>query len=294
MQFHGPIIRPQTDADSLFIEITAGCTHNSCTFCNFYKNTPLWVASNEEIEQQLIEAKKQIPYVRKIWASGGNPYALSTKRLIEIGDLFRKYYPEARVSTYARIDDFKRKSVKDIRLIKEHGIDEIMIGIETGDDEALAFVDKGYTAEDIVTQCHKLDEAGVTYRMIYLGGLLGKGKLVESARKSAAVLNQIHPYYMIYTNVAVLPGTKLYDQMVSGEYTEATELERLKEMRELIADLTIPITVDSGTAASSIFLQAQLPRDKKAALAALDKVIRNFSSKEEHALSARRAAMRSV
>ncbi|MGN0070938.1 MAG: radical SAM protein, partial [Atopobiaceae bacterium] len=234
MEWHGPIIRPQTDADSLFIEVTAGCTHNSCTFCNFYKDTPLWVATDDEIEEQLQEAKREIPRVSKIWASGGNPFALSAKRLIGIGDLFRKYYPEATVSTYARIDDFKRKSVDDLKEIKAHGIDEVMIGIETGDDEALAFVNKGYTAADIVRECQKLDEAGFAYRMIYLGGLLGAGRLVESAKRSAEVLNQIHPYYMIYTNVAVLPGTKLFDQKLSGEFTEATEKERLQEMRELI------------------------------------------------------------
>ncbi|MGN0287424.1 MAG: hypothetical protein ACI4B6_07130 [Atopobiaceae bacterium] len=182
----------------------------------------------------------------------------------------------------------------DLRQIKAHGIDEVMIGIETGDDEALEFVNKGYTAADIVRECHKLDEAGFTYRMIYLGGLLGAGKLAESAKRSAEVLNQIHPYYMIYTNVAVLPGTQLFDQKLSGEFTEATEKERLQEMRELINDLDIDITVDSGTAASSIFLKAHLPEDKREAVAALDKVIANFSDREEKALHARRASMLSV
>ena len=294
MEWHGPIVRPQTDADSLFIEVTAGCTHNRCTFCNFYKDTPLWIASNEQVEEQLKEAKQQLPHVHKIWASGGNPFALPTKRLIELGDLFRTYYPQARVSTYARINDFRRKSIDDLRAIKEHGIDEVMIGIETGDDEALTFVNTGYTAVDIVRECQKLDKAGLTYRMIYLGGLLGAGKLVESARKSAEVFNQIHPYYMIYTNVSVLPGTKLYDQMLSGEFTEATEKERLQEMRELIANLDNQIVVDSGTAASSIYFKANLPHDKQEAVTALDRIIADFNDEQERALHSRRAAMMSV
>ena len=169
-----------------------------------------------------------------------------------------------------------------------------MIGIETGDDEALTFVNKGYTAVDIVRECQKLDKAGLTYRMIYLGGLLGAGKLVESARKSAEVFNQIHPYYMIYTNVSVLPGTKLYDQMLSGEFTEATEKERLQEMRELIANLDNQIVVDSGTAASSIYFKANLPHDKQEAVTALDRIIADFNDEQERALHSRRAAMMSV
>ena len=117
-------------------------------------------------------------------------------------------WPDARISTYAIISDFKRKSVEDIKRIKAHGLDEIMIGIETGDDDVLKFVNKGYTAQDMTDTGHKTDEAGITYRMIYLGGLAGKGKLASSAKKSAKVFNQIHPYYMILTNVTVLSGTK--------------------------------------------------------------------------------------
>ena len=139
--------------------------------------------------------------------------------------------PASRISTYATISDFHQKSVEDIKRIKAHGLDEIMIGIETGDDEVLSFVNKGYTAQDILDAGKKMDEAGITYRMIYLGGLAGKGKLVESAKKSAKIFNQIHPYYMMLTNVSVLPGTKLYQQMMAGEWTEATEKKNIIEYK---------------------------------------------------------------
>ena len=117
MEFHGPIIRPQTDADSVFIEVTVGCTHNSCSFCNFYKDTPFYVAPIEQVEKNLQEAKVVYPNARKIWASGGNPFALSSDKLISLGHLFKKYFPKAVVSTYARIDDLFRKSVEDIGLV---------------------------------------------------------------------------------------------------------------------------------------------------------------------------------
>lgn len=294
MEFHGPIIRPQTDADSVFIEVTAGCTHNSCTFCNFYKDTPFWVAPISQVEENLQQAVKLWPGAKKVWASGGNPFALSTNKLVALGDLIRKYFPNARVSTYARIDDFYRKSVEDIRKIKEHGIDEVMIGIESGDDDVLAAVNKGYTAEDIVRECQKLDRAEMTYRMIYLGGLAGAGKLEESARKSAKILNQIHPYYMILTNVSILPGTTLYQQMMRGEFVEASEKERLREIRTLIANLNNPITIDSATAASSIYFKAELPGDKEVILKELDRFIDEFSDEKETQLHTRRKSMLSV
>ena len=294
MHFHGPIIRPQTDADSLFIEVTAGCSHNACTFCNFYKDTPFMVAPLSQIEEDLREAKREWPNAKSIWASGGNPFVLSTEKQIAVWDLMKKYYPDARISTYATISDFKQKSVEDIKKIKAHGLDEIMIGIETGDDDVLSFVNKGYTAQDILDAGKKMDEAGITYRMIYLGGLAGKGKLVESAKKSAQIFNQIHPYYMMLTNVSVLPGTKLYNQMQAGEWTEATEKERIEEIRTLIAELNIPITINSGTSTSSVRFEVTLPQEKEQILSELDKTIDQFDEQTEAALAQWRHSMRAV
>lgn len=294
MHFHGPIIRPQTDADSLFIEVTAGCSHNACTFCNFYKDTPFMVAPLSQIEEDLKEAKREWPNAKSIWASGGNPFVLSTEKQIAVWDLMKKYYPDARISTYATISDFKQKSVEDIKKIKAHGLDEIMIGIETGDDDVLSFVNKGYTAQDILDAGKKMDEAGITYRMIYLGGLAGKGKLVESAKKSAQIFNQIHPYYMMLTNVSVLPGTKLYNQMQAGEWTEATEKERIEEIRTLIAELNIPITINFGTSTSSVRFEVTLPQEKEQILSELDKTIDQFDEQTEAALAQWRHSMRAV
>ena len=294
MHFHGPIIRPQTDADSLFIEVTAGCSHNACTFCNFYKDTAFMVAPLSQIEEDLKEAKREWPNAKSIWASGGDPFVLSTEKQIAVWDLMKKYYPDARISTYATISDFKQKSVEDIKNIKAHGLDEIMIGIETGDDDVLSFVNKGYTAQDILDAGKKMDEAGITYRMIYLGGLAGKGNLVESAKKSAEIFNQIHPYYMMLTNVSVLPGTKLYDQMQAGEWTEATEKERIEEIRTLIAELKIPITINSGTSTSSVRFEVTLPQEKEQILSALDKTIDQFDEQTEAELARWRHSMRAV
>lgn len=294
MHFHGPIIRPPTDAASLFIEVTAGCSHNACTFCNFYKDTPFMVAPLSQIEADLKEAKRDWPDAKNIWASGGNPFVLSTEKQIEVWELIKRYYPDARISTYAIISDFKNKSVEDIKKIKEHGLDEIMIGIETGDDEVLRFVNKGYTAADILEAGRKMDEAGITYRMIYLGGLAGKGKLVESAKRSAKIFNQIHPYYMMLTNVSVLPGTKLFEQMQAGQWVEASEKERIEEIRTLLNELQIPITVNSGTSTSTVRFEVKLPEERQEILAQLDGVLDKFDDKTENALRRWRHSQRAV
>lgn len=294
MHYNGPIVRPHTDTDRIILEVTTGCTHNCCTFCNFYEGVPFGVAPVSQIEEDLREASRRWPNAKTIWAAGGNPFCLSTEKLIELGELIRKYFPSIHVSTYARVDDIFRKSVEDIQRIKDHGIDDIMIGIESGDDEVLSFVNKGYTAADIVRECKKLDQTTMTYRLIYLGGLAGKGKLVDSALKSAAVINQTHPISMNMTSVTLLPNTKLYEQMMRGEFVEASELERLKEIRTLVANLNNDIYLDNTTSANSIYFTAKLPEEKETIVRELDHLIETFTAEKETTLSARRSSMRSV
>jgi len=294
VHFNGPVVRPGTDADSVFVEVTVGCTHDGCTFCNFYEGFPFRVAPLSQVEADLKEASSIDPHARRAWASGGNPFALSVAKLEELAKLFKQYLPEANIATYARIPDFYHKSVADIRYLSSLGINDIVIGIESGDDEVLEHVRKGYTAADIVRECKKLEEAGMTYRIIYLGGLGGRGKGVQNAVASAQVLNQIHPTYMFLTNVSILPGTELYEEMRSGAFEEASEMERFQELRALIANLNNTVTVDSANAASSVYFQADLPEDKELLLAKLDRLIGNFTAAQEAALHERRSMMRSV
>lgn len=294
MHYHGPIVRPFTDADSLMLEVTVGCTHNSCTFCNFYQGYPFRVAPLSQIEADLQEAAAYEPNLKEIWAAGGNPYALSTQQLKTIGNLIRKYFPQARISTYARIDDLCRKSVAEMRELKAAGFEDVVIGIESGYDPALKFVNKGYEAKDILTGCQRLEAAGVDYRIIYLGGLAGKGKGEEAALASAKIINQLHPYYMYLSTVAILPDTKLYQQIVHHEFAEASERERFQEFRTLIANMDNHIVVDSRSVANMMPFVVELPRDKAKTLAMLDKVINSMDEEDEEALHERRSRLTAV
>ena len=170
MHYHGPIVRPQTDADSIFVEVTVGCTHNNCTFCNFYDGYPFRVAPLSQVEADLQEAAANFPHAKKVWASGGNPFALSVNKLATLAKLFKKYLPEAIISTYARVDDITSKSVDDLKMLRELGFEILVLGIETGDDDVLTHVKKGYTSEDILRECKKIESAGIAWRVIYLGG----------------------------------------------------------------------------------------------------------------------------
>ena len=256
MHYNGPVIRPQTDADSVFIEVTVGCTHDSCTFCNFYDGYPFRVAPLEQVEADLKEAAQYNPHAKKVWASGGNPYALSTEKLAVLAKLFKKYLPEGRISTYARVDDLLRRSVEDMRYLKQLGFEDIVVGIESGDDEVLAHTKKGYTAADILEGCKKLEQAGVDYRVIYLGGLAGHGKAHESAK--------------------------------------VTERERLDEFRTLLANMNNEIVVFSATSTNSMPFVVHMPFEKAEIVQKLDAAIDSMTDEKEARIVESRHRMTSV
>lgn len=294
MHYNGPIVRPQTDANSVFIEVTIGCSHDGCTFCNFYNEFPFRVAPLEHVEADLKEASIRWPDAKNVWASGGNPYALSTNKLARLAELFRQYMPQAKISTYAHIKDLLRKSVDDMKYLKNLGFGDLVIGVESGDDDVLKDTNKGYTSADILEGCHRLDKAGVSYRIIYLGGLAGKGKGVESAIKSAGIINQINPYYMYLTTASVLPDTKLYEQMINGEFVEESEKERLEEFHMLITLMDKEIGVFSQTSTVTVPFVCQLPRDRERVLTILEQAINSITDEDEKRILDYRRKMTTV
>ncbi len=294
MHYNGPIVRPQTDADSLFIEVTVGCTHNRCKYCNFYDGYPFSVAPIAQIEADLIEASKRYPNARKIWANGGNPYALSADKLIAIGTLIKQYFPNSRISTYARVDDITRKSVEEIRQVKDAGFEDLLIGFETGDDEVLAYVNKGYAAEDILTGCKRLEEAGVDYRMIYLGGLAGQGNCKESARKTARLLNQLHPYLIYLNSVSILPGTQLYKDREAKRFYEAGEKELMEELIELLEHMENDIYVFAAPNTTPMSLFVNLQENKPELLAKMRRLADSMAGSQGEEMAGRRKKSTSI
>lgn len=294
MHYNGPIVRPPTDAYSLMLEVTVGCSHNQCRFCNFYQGYPFKMAPLSQIEEDLIEVSRIRPDLKEVWAVGGNPYVLSVSRLEKIALLIRKYLPQAHISTYARVTDLMNKSVDDLCYLKQLGFEDLLIGIESGDDEALTFMNKGYLSCDILQQLKKLEEADVDYRVIYLGGIAGKGKCKESAVKTAQLLNQLHPYMIFLTTVAILPDTPLKQDVEKGLFKEPGELERIEELKTLVEHLENEIYVYARSVSSAVDFTGYLPKDKETILNYLKDVIDHFNENDELKVKQRRKQLKSV
>ncbi len=293
MHYTGTIWRPPYEASSLLLEVTAGCTHHRCKFCTLYNDLPFKfrMSSLGDVESDLQEAQiwstdpvamltarlQGLPRperIQRIFLVGANPFVLKYERLMTIADLIQKYIPSVKtIGCFARITDITLKSDEELASLHRAGYDGLTIGIETGDDEALRFMNKGYTAADIVNQCRRLDQASIHYSFFYLVSISGAGRGEIGAKATADVCNQLHPSLIGVNMLTIYPDSELYQEMQRGNWKEAGEIEKYKEIRTLLENLEIPTQFAALGASNAFQLQGALPEDKDALAAALDKII---------------------
>ena len=293
MHYTGTIWRPPYEASSLLLEVTAGCTHHSCKFCTLYNDLPFKFRMSplEDVESDLQEAQlwstdpiamltarlQGLPRperIQRTFLVGANPFVLKYERLMAIADLIQKYVPSVKtIGCFARITDVTTKSDEELASLHRAGYDGLTIGIETGDDEALRFMNKGYTAADIVKQCSRLDRAGIHYNFFYLVSISGAGRGEIGAKATADICNQLHPIMVGANMLTIYPDSELYQEIQLGNWNESGEIEKYKESRTLLQHLEIPTQFAALGASNAFQFQGTLPEDKDALIAALDKII---------------------
>lgn len=300
MHYTGTIWRPPYEADSLLLEITVGCTHHRCKFCTLYSDLPFKFRMSpiEDIESDLLEAQvlRTNPYskmltrlqgkdnpepIRRVFLTGANPFVLKTEKLLEIAILIKKYLPTVEtIGCFARITDSVIKTDEELTQLRLAGYNGLTIGVETGDDTALAFMHKGYTSEDILTQCKRLERAGIEYGFFYLTGISGKGNGETGATASARVFNQLHPFLVGPNMLTIYPESELYQEIQNSNWKEEGELEKYRELRTLVENLSISTYFAAMGASNAFQLRGQLPKDKEKLLETLDKIISEVSEEE--------------
>ena len=281
MHYTGTIWRPPYEASSLLLEVTAGCTHHKCKFCTLYADLPFSFRMSpfQNIEEDLKEAQEIYRSlggheVSRTFLTGANPFVLKYEKLMKIAGLIHTYFPEMdTIGSFARVTDITLKTDEELVSLREAGYDGLTIGIETADDEALRFMNKGYLAEDILKQCHRLDQAGIRYNFFYLAGISGAGRGEAGARATAAVCSQLHPIIVGANMLTIYPDSILYQEIQRGTWQEESETEKYQEVRTLVEHLEIP-TVFAALGASNAFqIQGELPRDRENLLPSLDEII---------------------
>lgn len=288
MHYTGAIWRPPYEASSLLLEVTAGCTHHKCKFCTLYDDLPFQFRMSpiEDIEADLKESSR-IYKIRKgyklkrTFLTGANPFVLQYEKLIEIASLINKQFPmNQSIGCFARITDITLKSGEQLAELRKAGFNGLTIGMETADDEALSFMKKGYTSNDIIEQCTRLDQAGIEYKFFYLAGISGEGRGEHGAKVTAEVCNKLHPKLVGANMLTVYPDSELYREIKSGNWKEESELEKYREIKTLVESLQIPTEFAALGASNAVQLQGNLPQDKEEILSMLNEIIGSVSEEE--------------
>ncbi len=288
MHYTGTIWRPPYEATSLLLETTVGCSHHKCKFCTLYHDLPFKFRMSpvEHMESDLREARRTFKAlnskcIRRVFLTGANPFVLSYNKLAVIAELIHKYLPSVKsIGSFARITDVTSKTSEQLAGLRGLGYDGLTIGMETGDDEALRFMNKGYTSADIYEQCHRLDAAGIHYNFFYLVSISGAGRGEMGAKLTAELCNQTHPVLIGANMLTIYPDSELYTEIQHGNWQEESELEKYKEIRTLIENLQIPTIFAAMGASNAYQFHGQLPKDKKKLLSFLDQIIENVSEEE--------------
>ncbi len=232
MHFTGPTYRPPDEAmkGAKLLQVTVGCAHNKCRFCNMYREVKFQVEPISQIEEDIIELRQTYPKIERIYLANGDPFCLPAKYLIEIAEKIIKHIPEIQViSMYASISNVKNKSIEDLKKLKELRFNDLWFGMETGHAKHLEFVNKGHNLEDAYEQLAKLNEVGMRHNHCYILGVGGKGKGIENAIETAKLINATKPTIVWVGSLGVFDGSEMPSDVENGIFTQATELEILEE-----------------------------------------------------------------
>lgn len=231
MHFTEPVYRNPYWPTWPLIQITQGCTHNHCKFCTMYRDVPFRMMKVEDIEEDAKEIAAQMPHAKTIQLLSANPLAMTYDNLAPRLEAIRRHLPELEfMYTATRVSDLKNKSVEELKKLRELGIREISLGVESGDDLTLDRINKGYHASDILEQCKKLEEAGIDYWVTFLNGVAGRSHSREHAIHSAEIFNQLHPMVVGTGGLTLFPGTPLLEEANRGEFDPLEEKELMEEL----------------------------------------------------------------
>jgi len=277
MKYEGAIFRPPSEASSLILQISVGCSNNTCTFCSAYKDKKFRIKSWEEIESDIISANRYKQYVNRIFLADGNALALKTRLLLKI---LRRLYNDfpylERVSIYAGAQDVLRKQPEELKELKKAGLGIVYFGLESGSDKILKLVRKGVTAADMVEACHRVKDAGLPLSITVISGLGGRDLTDEHAAETARVISAIDPEYFSTLTLMVVEGTPLYEQVRRGEFKLMTPIEDLIELKAMLERVNLTnCTFRSNHASNYLPLKGVLNRDKQALISMLEKGLSN-------------------
>ncbi len=275
MHYEGNIIRPPSEANSILLQVTVGCSHNKCAFCGTYIMERFRIKSESIVLEDIAFASKNCGRQRRLFLCDGDALIIPQDRLVNILVEIEKQLPwVTRVGVYANTKSLKMKTLKELKELRTHGLGIVYMGLETGNDITLRKICKGASASDMIQMGKKARGAGYKLSVTVLLGIAGRNRSKLHAEETGKVLSAINPEYVGALSLMLIPGTPLYREFEAGEFPILQPDELLRELRIMIAHTHLSKGLFHANHASNYLpIKARLPRDKEGVLKLIDDAI---------------------
>lgn len=274
----GLIIRPPSEAGSMLLRVVRGCNWNRCRFCGIYDlyEQPFEVRAVEDVLEDIDLLKEDWgDRPRTAFLGDADPMERPVDFLVPVLDrLYQRFPSLERVTAYGRASSLNKKSPEDLRTLREHGLNRVHVGLETGSNELLRFHRKGASGKILIEAGRKVREAGIELSFYVLLGLGGKDRWEEHAQETARVINETRPDFVRIRRLWIHPLSELGRRVQAGEFHEQTPEGTVKELRLLIDQISVDgphLTCDHAN--NYLPLHGRFLQDKQALLEAADRFL---------------------
>jgi radical SAM superfamily enzyme YgiQ (UPF0313 family) len=275
MHYEGMCIRPPSEAYSILLQVTLGCSHNKCSFCGTYKDKRFTIKDDKIILSDILFASKYMKRQDKVFLMDGDALIIPQKRLMWILDRINEHLPWVkRIGAYANTKSVKMKTLDELTELRKNKLGIFYYGVETGDDELRKKINKGSDAKTCIEMGRKVKEAGIRLSVTVLLGIAGKEKSMQHAKATGELLSAMDPDFVGALTVMLIPGTSLHEEFSNGSFQLPDQRGLLEELREMIrhTDLSRGLFY-SNHASNYLPVKARLPNGKQDALNLIDRAL---------------------
>ena len=275
MDYEGMIFRPPSEAHSILLQVTVGCSHNKCRFCEMYKAKRFNIKKDAQIFADIEYAAKHYRNLDRLFLCDGDALILPMKRMVPILEAIRKRLPWVkRIGTYANTKSIASKSVEELEQLRDLGLSIAYMGLESGDDETLKHINKGADSARMIEMGKKIRSAGIKLSVTVLNGLAGKSRSAIHATETGRVLSAIDPEYVGALSLILTPGTPMFQEREEGKFDELSPEELLEEIGMMIATTHLSGGLFHANHASNYLpIRAKLPEDRDRTLALINQAL---------------------
>ena len=284
MHYDGMIIRPPSEADSILLQVTLGCSHNKCTFCGTFRGKRFNIKKDDIIFEDIEFARTYCKQQNRVFLCDGDAMIVPQKRLVKILKQIKKRLPWVeRVGLYANTKSIGMKTDDQLKEVYDLGVKIAYMGLESGDDQVLKAIRKGADSRRMILMGRRLKASGIKLSVTVLLGLGGRARSKIHATETGRVLSAMDPDFVGALTLMLVPGTELYDQHEKGEWKLIDPEKMLEELGLMIAATHLSDGLFHANHASNYLpIRARLPRDKEKTLELISQALKgNIALKPE-------------